>query len=139
MVDEEIIWEGHADWRAWGGLTILGCLLTPVVIGIVILAVVWTRTRSKRWKITTMRVEVEEGWLSRTIETLELWRIRDIEFSQGLFDRMLRTARLEITAQDGQNPTMEVRGFPSDRSLYDKLMTAVMTSRQQRGIVNVTP
>ncbi len=34
---------------------------------------------------------------------------------------------------------MEIRGIPGDRSVYDRLMTAVMQARNQRGVVNFNP
>jgi hypothetical protein len=29
--------------------------------------------------------------------------------------------------------------LPADRAIYDRLMTAVMQARQQRGVLNVNP
>lgn len=139
MENEEVLFQGRPSWRAWAGLWIWGWILLPVLIGGVLLLMVEARKRQVAWKITSRRIEVERGWLSKQVDTLELWRIRDVEFNQSLTDRMFGVSRLTITAHDGQSPVMDVRGLPADRALYDRLMSAVMNARQQRGVLNLNP
>jgi membrane protein YdbS with pleckstrin-like domain len=134
---EEILWEGGPTWRAWAGRWILGWALLPVVVGLFLLVPIWMRTRSKRWKLTSKRVEVESGWLSKRIDTLELWRVRDVEFRQSLVDRMAGVSSIVITAQDAALPAIEIRCSPGDRAIYDRLMAALMVARQQRGVMNL--
>jgi len=136
---ESTIWEGRPTWRAWPVAWIGGWLLLPILIGGVLLASVWLRTKSSRWKLTSLRIEAERGWISRRVDTLELWRVRDVEFRQSLVDRLVGISRIVVTAHDGRLPTMEIRGIPGDRSVYDRLMTAVMQARNQRGVVNFNP
>lgn len=140
MLDgEQIIWEGRPDWRVWPGLTILGWILTPVLVGIVILIVLGIRKRSTFWRITSRRIESELGWMSRKVETLEMWKIRDVEFSQSTFQRMLNVGTLKITSHDDKEPTLFVEGVPGNRDAYEKVMNAVMAARQQRGVLNLNP
>jgi uncharacterized membrane protein YdbT with pleckstrin-like domain len=137
--DEEILWEGSPTWKAWAAKWIAGWVLLPLVVGIFLLLSVWIRTRSTRWKVTSRRIEIETGFLSKRVDTLELWRIRDVEFRQTLVDRMAGVSSLWITAHDTNLPVLEVHGAPGNRALYDRLMAAVMQSRQQRGIMNLNP
>jgi uncharacterized membrane protein YdbT with pleckstrin-like domain len=136
---EEILWQGGPTWRAWAVRWIAGWVLLPVLVGLFLLVPVWMRTRSKRWKLTSKRVEVESGLLSKRIDTLELWRIRDIEFRQSLVDRMAGVSSIVITAHDPAQPVIEVRCSPGDRAVYDRLMSALMIARQQRGVMNLSP
>ena len=138
-VAEEVLWEGRPSWRAWAVRWIAGWVLLPVLVGLFLLVPVWLRTRSKRWKLTSKRVEVESGFLSKRIDTLELWRVRDVEYRQSLVDRMAGVACIFVTAHDGSQPALEIRGIPGDRAIYDKLMAAVMDARQQRGVMNLNP
>ncbi|MGH7435145.1 MAG: PH domain-containing protein [Polyangiaceae bacterium] len=118
---------------------ILGWVLLPVLVGAFVLASIWTKTRSKRWKLTTRRIEIETGLLSRKVDTLELWRVRDVEYSQSVTERLAGISSLKITAHDQGTPVIEVRCFPGDRAVYDRLMVAVMQARQQRGVMNLNP
>jgi uncharacterized membrane protein YdbT with pleckstrin-like domain len=136
-MDEELIWEGRPTWKAWAFNWILGWVLLPVVVGAILLLSVWTKTRSKRWKLTTRRIETETGLLSKRVDTLELWRVRDVEYSQSVTERLAGISSLKITAHDEGSPVIEVRCFPGDRAVYDRLMVAVMQARQQRGVMNV--
>jgi uncharacterized membrane protein YdbT with pleckstrin-like domain len=108
-------------------------------VGAFLLIPVWIAIRSKRWKLTSRRIEVERGWLSKQVDTLELWRVRDVEFRQSVMDRMVGVASLIVTAHDDREPAMVIRGGPPDRSVYDRLMSAVMQARQQRGVLNLNP
>jgi membrane protein YdbS with pleckstrin-like domain len=134
---ETVIWEGRPSWRAWPGLTILGFALLPILVGLFILATLELRKRSAVWKITNRRIEIERGWLSRHVDTIELWRVKDVEFRQQIFDRLASASSILITSHDPGIPALEIRGLPGDRSVYDQLMTGVMQARQQRGVMNL--
>jgi uncharacterized membrane protein YdbT with pleckstrin-like domain len=136
---EEVIWEGRPTWRAWPGKWIAGWALLPLLVGAFLLLTVWTRTKSSRWKLTSRRIEIETGLLAKKIDTLELWRVRDVELRQSLLDRLVGVSSLYVTAHDGGSPVLEVRGVPGDRAIYDRLMAAVMEARQQRGVMNLNP
>src|SRR5580700_5691971 len=85
---ETLIWEGRPSWRAWAGATVLGWVLVPAFIGIVILLTLAVRRRAVAWMISTRRIEIDVGWFSHRIDTLELWRVKDVEFQQGFWDRI---------------------------------------------------
>ncbi|HEX7665864.1 MAG TPA: PH domain-containing protein [Polyangiaceae bacterium] len=136
---EQIIWEGRPDWRVWPGLTILGWILAPVLVGFIILGVLGVRKKSRFTRITSRRIESELGWMSRKVETLEMWKIRDVEFSQSTFQRMLGVGTLTIQSHDDKEPKLLVEGVPGNRDAYEKVMNAVMAARQQRGVLNLNP
>jgi hypothetical protein len=48
-------------------------------------------------------------------------------------------ACITVPAHDGSSPVLEIRGAPGDRAVYDRLMSAVMLARQQRGVMNLNP
>src|SRR5271154_6403558 len=138
-LQEELIWEGRPTWRAWAGRWIAGWVLLPGLIGLFLLVSVWLRTRSVRWKLTSRRIEIETGFFSKKVDTLELWRVRDVEFSQSIIDRMAGVSCLSITAHDGSSPILHIRGAPGNRVVYDRLMSALMQARQQSGVLNINP
>ena len=138
-LQEDVIWEGRPSWKAWAGKWIAGWALLPVLVGAFLLLSVWMRTKSARWKLTSRRIEIETGFLAKKIDTLELWRVRDVELRQSLLDRLLSVSSLLVTAHDARSPVFEIRGLPGDRSIYDRMMAAVMQARQQRGVMNLNP
>jgi uncharacterized membrane protein YdbT with pleckstrin-like domain len=110
-----------------------------VLVGLFLLVPVWLRTRSTRWKLTSRRIESETGFLSKRVDTLKLWRVRDVEFTQSLIGRLVGVACITVTAHDGSSPVLQVRGVPGDRAVHNRLMTALMLARQQRGVTNLNP
>ena len=93
--------------------------------------------KSSRWKLTSRRIEIEAGLISKRIDTLELWRVRDVEFRQSLLDRLFGVGCIKVTAHDDGHPALDLRGIPGGRAIYDRLMSAVMLARQQRGVMNL--
>ena len=49
---------------------------------------IWARTI--RYRISNYRIDYERGWLSKSIDTLELWHVEDITFHQSFVDRIMR-------------------------------------------------
>lgn len=137
-MDEELIWEGRPTWRAWASDWIAGWVFLPLIFGAFMLIQVEIRRRSTRWKVTSKRIEIEHGLLERKIDTIELWRVKDAEYRQSLLERMVGVSRILVVSQDAGSPVMEIRGLNPDRTIYDRLMGAVMAARQQRGVLNVT-
>jgi len=134
---EERLFEGRPTWRAFAGWTIVGWVLAPLVVGLAILGALALKRRAVAWLVTTRRIEVERGVLARQIDTLELWRVRDVEFRQGLGQRLFGVATIVVLSHDDEQPRLELRGIPDGRALYDALTNAVMRARQQRKMLNV--
>jgi membrane protein YdbS with pleckstrin-like domain len=93
--------------------------------------------RAVKYKITTRTIDVESGVLSKRIETLQLWKVRDLEFNQSFLDRMLNVATIKIITHDVTNPTLLLWGVPESREIFDRLKDAIELSRQARNVVGL--
>jgi uncharacterized membrane protein YdbT with pleckstrin-like domain len=162
----QTIFEGAPSWKAWFWSHVLAALLfvaavalawigflsrfkplTPMVtlIGIgalVLAALVWLLIltlvrKSSRYRITNRNLDTEHGIISKQIETLQLWRIRDLDFRQSFTDRILGIAQIRVFTADVSDPELVLRGLPASRDVFDKLKDAAELARQQRvvGIV----
>jgi hypothetical protein len=82
---EEIVWAGHPSLWSRAGSLFWGILLTPVLIGIVILIhVFWTRSAT-RYQVTNRRVSLEAGIFTRSSRELRIEDIRSIAAQANLF------------------------------------------------------
>lgn len=122
-----------AAGAAWG-LTLVPALAAwPVwllgLIGLPPLLAVFLRHRTTRYKISTRRIEFERGILTRTVDSLELWRVLDISYSQTLLDRMLGNAKIVLVGTDRSDPALVLHGLPDHRRLFESLRDAVQTAR----------
>lgn len=82
-----------------------------------------------RFKVTLRRIELERGILSKSVESLELWRVLDLKFSQNVFDRMLGVAKINVVSTDQSTPELVLYGLPNGRAIFERLRDAVQTAR----------
>lgn len=85
---------------------------------------------STKYKVSLRRIETEEGVLAKKVETLELWRVLDVEYSQSLLDRILKNGRIKLISTDQTNPQLLLHGLPNHRQLFEQLRDAVQAARQ---------
>jgi membrane protein YdbS with pleckstrin-like domain len=107
-------------------------------MGAVVLGV-WTELnrRSTRYKISTRRIDVESGILTTRIDTLELWRVRDLEFSQSIGEKILGIGRIVVLTHEEKSSQLVLLGLYDSRKLFEELKTAVEVARQSRNIVGI--
>lgn len=99
----------------------------------------WTELfrRSTRYRISTRRIDVESGILTTRIDTLELWRVRDLEFSQSLAEKILGIGRIVILTHEEKTSQLVLVGLFDARKLFEELKGAVEVARQTRNIVGI--
>jgi membrane protein YdbS with pleckstrin-like domain len=161
---KQVLFEGSPSWRAYFGTYALICLLTPVVTaasiwaffhwhagglakalsglvplaaGVVIFFVTTLIRRSTKMRITNRSVENEMGVFSKKIDVLELWRIRDVRYKQGLLDRILGISHIEVFTKDVTTPHLEIVGLPSGRQLFERLRDSIEIQRQSKRVMGI--
>ena len=82
-------------------------------------------------------IEYERGLLSKRIDVLQLWRVRDVVYKQNLVDRILGIAHVEVVAQDATNPDIEIVGMPASRQLFEQLRDSIEIQRQAKNVYGV--
>lgn len=118
-----------------GLFSLVGLFVSTIGGGIVSWAFI--KVASVSYRVDTLRVEVERGILRKRIDNLELWRVKDIQFRQSLVQRMLSVGDIVLVTSDATNPSVELRGIPAPRALYDALRDAVDKVRQGRGVLGI--
>jgi len=125
---------------AAGGAAAYGLSLVPALVGwpfwvlslagLPVLFVVYLRHRTTRYRITRRRIEFERGILSKRVDSLELWRVLDVSYSQTLLDRILGNATLVLMGTDRSSPALSIHGLPEARKVFESLRDAVQDARQ---------
>jgi membrane protein YdbS with pleckstrin-like domain len=159
-----VLFDGHPSLRAWFWRVVgaVAIAIAGAAIGIYLLATHWDddrryalagagvlllglgwlgvqllERRSTHVRISTQTIDVESGLLGRTIETIQLWRVRDIDFEQSLTERLLGIARIRVLSTDERQPNLVLRGLPGSRRLFDELRDAIAIARQGRNVVGI--
>lgn len=107
--------------------------LAVVTLGIAGL-VYWLESRSTRFEITTQRVRIERGLLSKSTQDIELYRIDDIVIEQPFGMRLLGHGRLILRSTDRSLPEVRIAGVPGFAPLADQLREQALRERERRGI-----
>ena len=108
-------------------------LLAIVTLGIAGL-VYWIASRSTRFEITTQRVRIERGVLSKSRQDTELYRIDDLALEQPVGMRLLGHAVLYLRSTDRSTPEIRLYGVPGLAALSDQLRECALRERERRGI-----
>jgi membrane protein YdbS with pleckstrin-like domain len=111
--------------------------LAVAVAGGVYLASVHLRRRSHRVRITTQTIDFEQGVFGKKVHTIQLWRVRDIDFAQTFGERLLGVARIHVISQDVEEPKLTLHGVPARRALFNNLRDAIAVARQSRNVIGV--
>lgn len=127
---EAVLFEGHpAVVRGIGAL-----LVAVVTLGLA-LVVLWLRARSVRYRLTTQRVVVEQGLLSKRMDQIDLYRINDYVVERPFGQRLLGTGNLVLEAMDRSTSTLRIEGIRTDVvALYEKLRQATESEKRARGV-----
>ena len=89
---------------------------------------------AENYTITSERVRVLRGVLSREVENFELIRIQDLDFSQKLGERMLGIGDLVIRGHDPSHPELVLRNVRDPEQIYELLRRAWLEARQRHGL-----
>ena len=161
--ERKMLYEGSPSWKAYLGYYLIagfvavlmmmvlrwkdgtgasvGTKLMDVVIPVAAAAVfmfgIHVYRKSLRFRVSNTVIEFERGVLSKRIDVVQLWRIRDVVYKQNLVDRILGIAHVEIVAQDVKNPDMEIVGLPASRQLFENLRDSIEIQRQAKNVYGV--
>lgn len=99
------------------------------------LIVCWIRSLSCHYRITTRRIVVENGVLSKRLEQIDLYRIADYTVERPFGQRLLGTGNLLLKTLDKTSPQLDVRYIKTDVvTLYERLRAATEADKARRGV-----
>lgn len=116
------------------GLEVAYVLLGFVVVCGIVCLCYWIKSRSIHFEITTQRIKLESGLLSKVQESLELFRIDHFELRKPLGMRLLGSAALKIYTSDTELSKFNLYAIPNLESLSETLRTCQLRERSRRGL-----
>ncbi len=119
------------------GLSHLLTFVVPLLLIAIGFALVHYYRHSMVYRVTQTNIESEHGFFSKTIDVLELWRCRDVQYRQSLFDRIIRIAHIDIFTTDVTTPNVRIVGLPASRQLFENIRDAIEIQRQSRNVVGM--
>lgn len=84
--------------------------------------------------VTSERVKIVKGLLSRDVENFELIRVQDIDLSQNMAERMMGIGDIFIRGSDQSNPGIVLRNISKPEEVYEVLRRAWLEARKRHGL-----
>lgn len=115
----------------WG--TLLLCL---VGVGLVIVLVKWIGNLGTAYEITPDRLIIRRGIFNKSIDEIELYRIKDIRIDFSLIEQWADIGTISILSSDattGDKP-LAIRDVPAARRRREDLRVLVDAARQKRRV-----
>src|SRR5450432_3018999 len=131
---EEMIWRGASSQKKNLGLFILTGLFCWLIVPIFIALTRFLQTKNKVFELTSERLKITEGVFSKVTETLELYRVKDIEVRQPFIYRLLGVENIKINTSDLSSPVVLLEAIPKTVGLADKLRNQVEIIRTQKKV-----
>jgi uncharacterized membrane protein YdbT with pleckstrin-like domain len=151
---EEVVFEGRPVWRSTLSFYVTG-FVAAVIIGIIValigstglgvivflvlfalvLLVGFIRRISTRYAITTQRLRIQRGILSRHVQQTRIERVQNVNTRQTVMDRIMRvgTVDFDTAGTDDSGFTFIGVGSPA------RVVEAVDRAQREAGIVPGAP
>ncbi|MFC4076499.1 PH domain-containing protein [Salinithrix halophila] len=133
-MQEETVWEGTSSHVVRLGTYLLCLLFCWLVIPIFIAIWKAIELKSTRYRLTTERIRVTTGILSKQTEEVELYRVRDISLEQPFRYRVFGKGNLVLTTSDESAPTLSLEAIPRPGELLDVVRKHVEHCRDRKRV-----
>jgi uncharacterized membrane protein YdbT with pleckstrin-like domain len=131
---EEMVWRGtSSQWKNFG-VFILCAFFCWLIVPIFIALARYLQTKNKVYELTTERLKTTEGVFSKVTDTLELYRVKDLEKRQPFFYRLVGVENVALNTSDASSPFILIEAIPSSVGLADKIRNQVEAVRAQKGV-----
>jgi uncharacterized membrane protein YdbT with pleckstrin-like domain len=133
-MEERLIWEGRpSPLEHLPTYALCGVFLWLVIPALV---AVWRYLEqiSTHYRVSSERITVSSGVLSKRIEETELYRVRDTRIEIPVFLRLFGLANLLIFSSDRSQAVTKLHAIPNAENLRDQLRGLVEKRRDEKGV-----
>jgi len=144
---EEVIFQGHPSWRAILGFYLKGILVAAilgaiakvfgagggtvflivlVVIGITVLAGFIKRVATT-YTITSRRLNIKRGIVSREIQETRLERVQNVNYSQSVYQRIMQIGDVDFDTAAGDDYNFIFTGVAEPGDVVHRVDQATKT------------
>ena len=135
---EEVVFEGRPVWRSTLAFYVVGilgaaivgalvALIATVLAGVlvwlgllaIVLLVGFLKRISTRYAITTQRLRIQRGILSRHVQQTRIERVQNVNTRQSVFERLLRVGTVDFDTAGTDDSDFTFVGVGSPASVVE--------------------
>jgi len=134
---EKTIWKGRSSHWTKAHVYLLCAICCWAIVPIYILINRWLQVHCRVYELTTERLHVTTGVLSKLTQDLELYRIKDITLVQPALMRVVKLGNVVLTTTDQSTPTVVIEAVRYPVWLRDQIRKHVEKCRLAKGVRQV--
>ena len=104
-------------------------IIAGLAVALILFLTVVYKKYSVLYRLSTQRLFLIRGLVSRKIEELELFRVRDIQVTQSFWQRILGFGRMTVFSTDASAPRFEMLGVAKPLKVKDAIRVHFRTAR----------
>src|SRR5437899_10133225 len=102
-------------WRNESARDFSPYILSPAIVPIFIALARFLQTKNKIYELTTERLKITEGVFNKVTDTLELYRVKDLETRQPFWERAFSVENVHINTADASTPFILIDARSEER------------------------
>ena len=127
--EEQVLYDGRVPWRyTHFSHGFLWFILIGWNIGILIS---YISSISEHVRVTSQRVVHTLGLISKKLEEVEFYRVKDTDFKQSTFQRILGVGTITLFSDDATAPELTF-AISSPKDIREKIRDFVIVERKKR-------
>jgi len=115
------------EWAKWS-------LVGLTAVALVFLVFQWLIIKCRVYEVTTERIRVTTGILTRRTDELELYRVKDITLVEPFLLRGFGLGDVEITTNDATTPLLRMEAIRGAKPLREELRKSVEVCRDRKRV-----
>lgn len=107
-----------------------------VIAGVAVIyaLVQWLLIRIRVYEVTTERIRVTTGMLTRRTDELELYRVKDATLVEPLVSRIFGCGTIAVTTNDASTPNLDLVCIRGARELREQLRQNIEICRDRKRV-----
>jgi uncharacterized membrane protein YdbT with pleckstrin-like domain len=94
----------------------------------------WLNLRSRIYSLTNERLLTQSGVFNKTTETLELYRVRDLQVEEPFTLRLVGLQNIRLITTDSSTPQLVLPALPAGAALRDKFRQHIEECRVRKRV-----
>lgn len=151
--NETVVWEGSPSQLTNFGtylacalvaaaIVVAGVLIAPDALWVLLVPLVvalwrYLALRFFRYRVTTERVGLTRGILTKRTDSIELYRVKDTTLIEPFFLRMFGLADVVLNSSDRTTPLLVLHAVPNGLALREQIRANVERLRVQKAVREV--
>lgn len=124
-------WMNFPTFLLWG-LAALTIVLLPISAGVILWR--YLVVKNEVFELTSERLKMHSGVLNKRTSELELYRVKDTQFEQPFWLRLVGLGHVVILSVDKTTPVVRITAVPEANTLREQVRELVEARRSAKRV-----